>query len=236
MSRFGKGFLALLCGTLVIISGCGRTGAVVGRMSADIQPKPIIAKAGDTRSSEEIIEEATAKAATISELPRYQYPDKDSIQYEIYRYLIDGLGSQYDPADVCVPLAAIIAIDDSNNDDILIYGDFWIYNYDLDGDTLKTASGGNYPGVIHVKKNKDGYETLSFDVVEDGSGWDASAKKIFGKHYDDFMKIYSDNIAIENMRRQILADYVLENKLSINQYQDYGWDPVSLEFDEDTEG
>ena len=234
MGRFSKKLLALLCGTLVFASGCGISSAAIGAESSKAT-ETIIAKANDSRSTEEIIESATAKAATVSKLPGYVYPDKDSVLFEVYRYLIDGLGIQYDPADVCVPVVAAIAVDESNEDDILVYGDFWVYNYNLKDDTLETQSGGNYPGVIHLKKTKTGYEALSFDVCEDGTDFDESAKSLFGDHYDDFMKIYSDSVAIENMRRQILADYVLENKLNINQYQDYGWDPVSLEFDADSE-
>ena len=149
MSRFGRKLAALLCGTLVLASGCGSASAAVQNNASALGAETIIARSNDNRSAEEIIEEATAKSDTISQLPRYEYSDEDSPLFEVYRYLIDGLGGQYDPADVCVPVVAVIAEDDSNEEDILIYGDFWIYNYDLKGDTLETQSGGNYPGVIH---------------------------------------------------------------------------------------
>lgn len=235
MSRFGNKLLALSCVTLILVSGCGSASATSHGGDAAIKAETIIANANDNRTSEEILEEVTAKSATISQLPAYEYPDKDSPYFEIYRYLIDGIGSQYDPADVCIPVVAVIATDDSNDKDIKFYGDFLVYNYNLKGDTLETQSGGNYPGVIHLKKTDKGYEALSFDVCEDGSDFDKSAKELFGDHYDDFMIIYSDDVGIEAMRRQTIADYVLENKLSISQYQDYGWDPVSLEFDENSD-
>ncbi len=34
----------------------------------------------------------------------------------------------------------IFHTDYTNEDDVLLYGDFWIDNYKIDGDTLKTAA------------------------------------------------------------------------------------------------
>ena len=66
------------------------------------------------------------------------------------------------------------------------------------------------------------------EVAADGSDFDESAKKIFGKHYDEFVKVNSDDKTREETRAQIIANYVAANNLSITAYQDYGWDPVPL--------
>ena len=90
-------------------------------------------------------------------------------------------------------------------------------------------SGGNYPGVMHLTKDGDGYAVTSFDVVADGSDFEASAKELFGDSYDDFMAVYSDDEARAELRKTTVSDYVSMNDLEVTQYQDYGWDPIELD-------
>ena len=161
-------------------------------------------------------------------LPPYEYPGPEQFYYVVYKYVIDEFGKGYEKSDVSIPCILEAYVDESNKDDILFYGDFWVFNYDLEGDTLMNKSGGSYPGVMHLKNTEDGYAVTKVDVVEDGSRWDKSAKEIFGKHYDECMKLISDDKLREQTRAQIIANYVAANNLSITQYKDYGWDPVKL--------
>ena len=71
-------------------------------------------------------------------------------------YLVNEFGKHYVQGDVCIPCAYVIDKDESNADDILVWGDFWVFNYKLSGDTLKTVSGGAHPGLMHVQKTDDG--------------------------------------------------------------------------------
>ena len=66
------------------------------------------------------------------------------------------------------------------------------------------------------------------DIVEDGFGFKESAKKIFGENYDLFMKEGEDEKVREEIRTQIVANYVAANNLNITAIKDYGWDPVAL--------
>ena len=164
------------------------------------------------------------------ELPAYEYPGPESFYVVLYQYLIDTYAPDYPPAQVSIPCPIIVAEEDSDRDDIRVYGNFWLFNYDLEGDTLKNTSGGAYPGCMHLKfvDNAAGFEVTSMEVAADGSDFDESAKKIFGKHYDEFVKVNSDDKTREETRAQIIANYVAANNLSITAYQDYGWDPVPL--------
>ena len=168
------------------------------------------------------------KTSSEAALPAYEYPGPELFYSVVYKYMIDEFGPHYEPSDVGIPCPVIIAEDDSNKDDMLLYGNFWYFNYDLKGDTLENTSGGSYPGVMHVKSTDDGYEVTGMDIVADGSDFDESAKKIFGKYYDTFMKDGEDDELLEKTRAQIIANYVAANNLSIKAYQDYGWDPVTL--------
>ena len=161
-------------------------------------------------------------------LPAYDYPGPELFYSVLYSYMTDELSKGYPDCQVSIPCPVIIAEEETDKSDIRVYGNFWIFNYDLNGETLECASGGSYPGCIHIEDTDEGYKVTSMDVVEDGSGFTESAKKIFGKYYDSFMKDGEDEKLREETRAQIIANYVAANNLNITAYKDYGWDPVKL--------
>lgn len=176
-------------------------------------------------ASEETTENSSEESVN---LPAYEYPGPELFYSVLYKYINDEFAANYDSADVAIPIVNIIYEDESNKEDIKVYGDFWYMNYDLKGDTLECVSGGSYPGCIHLKNTDEGYEVTGMDIVEDGSNYLDSAKEIFGEHFDDFEKTSSDDKTREQIRAQIIANYVFANGLDIKAYQDYGWDPVTL--------
>ena len=141
----------------------------------------------------------------------------------IDRYLVDEIGKQYAKGEHCVPFHHIVAVDERNADDILIWGDFWVFNYNQVGDTLKCVSGGSHPGLMHVAQTENGFKVTAFEQVEDGSNFLPSAKKIFGDKYDAFQAINSDEKNREILRAEVLGNYVKNHGLSVTLYQDYGW-------------
>ncbi len=148
----------------------------------------------------------------------------------IERYLVKEIGSKYLEGEYCVPFQTVIAVDERNADDILVWGDFWVFNYNLDGDTLKTVSGGSHPGLMHIKQTDTGFEVTSFDQVEDGSKYLPTAKKIFGDKYNNFHAINSDEQRRERHRAEVLASYVKKHNIPATKYQDYGWPVKNLPF------
>ena len=143
-------------------------------------------------------------------------------------YLVNVIGKNYAEAEYCIPCPIIVSTDDGNKDDVLVWGDFWVFNYDVAGDTLKTVSGGSHPGLMHVKKTDNGFEVVGFDAVEDGAGNMESAKKIFGEHFDSFWEINSNQEKREDIRLHFIADYVKKHNLPVKMVQDYGWPAVAL--------
>ncbi len=179
---------------------------------------------GDENADESPLDERHVTGS----LPAYEYPGPELFYLTLYDYLGTHLmPSNYDD-EVSIPCPIIVYEDESNNDDIRVYGDFRIYSYYLDGDIMKTSSGGSFPGCVHLKSTDAGYEVTGMDLVEDGSGYTESARKIFGEHFDEFSKTISDSDATEKTRAQIVANYVAANNLSVTAIQDYGWDPQTL--------
>ena len=154
--------------------------------------------------------------------------DGDAIEQAVYAYLAEECSKSYDKADACIPTMNILGTEVAANDDVTVYGDFWVENYDIKGDTLECVSGGHYPGVMHLQKDGDAYTVTKFENPEDGSNFDSTAKKLFGSYYDTWVKVSSDDAARAELRTKTIANYVKENGLKVTQYQDYGWEPVAL--------
>ena len=146
----------------------------------------------------------------------------------IDRYLVEEIGKHYAQGEHCVPIHNVVAIDESNTEDILVWGDFWVFNYNQVGDTLKCVSGGNHPGLMHVRQTDNGFEVNSFDQVEDGSSNQQSAKRIFGDKYEAYQAINSNKEDREKLRAEGLATYVKKQGLSATTYEDYGWPAKQL--------
>ena len=62
----------------------------------------------------------------------------------------------------------------------------------------------------------------------DGAGNEASAKQIFGEHYDIYQNMHSNDDVREAVRQEQLQQYVKQHDLKVKCYQDYGWDAVEL--------
>ena len=169
--------------------------------------------------------EAAETEATEVDATAYGYGGDDPVEAAVYKYMAEVVSQNYDEADVHIPTVNIVHVDYTSADEILVYGDFWIENYNIEGDTLECVSGGNYPGVIHESKD---YAVTAFDTVADGEDFTASAEELFGEHYDNFMSVYSDSDARAELRKITVSDYVHFNNLTVTKYQDYGWDPVEL--------
>lgn len=146
----------------------------------------------------------------------------------VEQYMVQNIGTQYSQGDYCIPYSIVVAVSDANPQDILVWGDFWVENYNLEGDTLKTVSGGSHPGLMHVAKLADGYEVNAFDAVGDGSSFDPTAKAIFGDRYDAFIALQADDAEKDATRGQAIAAYVKANQIPAKFYQDFGWEAKEI--------
>ncbi len=175
---------------------------------------------GNKNAKEQVAEEPVQVEQVVS--------DVELCNKAVEDYLVNMIGKNYSEAEYCIPSPYVVSMDDGNMDDVLVWGDFWVFNYNMVGDTLKTVSGGSHPGLMHLKKTDKGMEVTSFEVVEDGAGNLESAKKIFGDQYEAFQEINSNQEKRESIRLQFIADYVKKNNLPVKMVQDYGWPAVEL--------
>ena len=172
----------------------------------------------------------TAPATDVNEASNEEVSKEQENTYlsAIDRYLVEEIGKHYAQGEHCVPIHNVVAIDESNAEDILVWGDFWVFNYNQVGDTLKCVSGGNHPGLMHVRQTDNGFEVNSFDQVEDGSNNLPSAERIFGDKYEAYQAINSNKEDREKLRAEGLATFVKKQGLSATTYEDYGWPAKQL--------
>lgn len=146
----------------------------------------------------------------------------------IERYFVNEIGKQYAEAEYCVPFYKIVSVDERDAENILVWGDLWLFNYNRSGDTLKTASGGNHAGLLHIRQTDTGFEVTGFDQVAEGAGNMRSAQQIFGDKYEAFHDFHSNEQKREQRRLEVLAEYVRKQNIPVSYVLDYGWPAIPL--------
>ena len=156
----------------------------------------------------------------------------------IENHLVNEIGSSYAHGELCIPAYSVINIEEpgepSDSTEVItatgikVWGDWWVFNYNIVDDTLKCVSGGSHPGMFQLGKEGDAYKVTAFDQVEDGSRNLPSAKRIFGDLYDDFHAINSNKETRDSIRLAMVAQYVQEHNIPVTMLQDFGWPAVAL--------
>ena len=153
---------------------------------------------------------------------------EQALRDAISDYLVKEIGVQYRQGELCIPTLMIVSAQEISVDQAWVWGDFWIWWYNQEGDTLMTVSGGNHSGLMTVRQQDGKFLVESFEQTVDGAGNDASARRIFRSHYDVYQNMHSSQDVREAVRREQLGEYVKNHNLKIKYYKDYGWDAVKL--------
>ena len=148
---------------------------------------------------------------------------EQAVRQAISDYLLREIAPYYLQGEICFP-ALLIA----HEEDSCVWGDFWVFWYNISGDTLKTVSGGSHPGKMTLTYANTQPQVVDFERVEDGSRFMPTAKRIFGDYLDIFMNMHSNESVREAVRREQLSEYVQHNGLNVHYYQDYGWEAKEL--------
>lgn len=160
---------------------------------------------------------------------------EEALRQAISKYLVSEIGSKYAQGDLCIPVLMIVATEEDDTNDangklsnLKCFGNFWVFNYNMVGDTLKTVSGGNHAGCMTMVKKDGALLVTAFEQTKDGAGNDASAKRIFGQHYDIYQNMHSNQDVREVVRQEQLQQYVQRHGLKVQYYQDYGREAVEI--------
>lgn len=159
------------------------------------------------------------------------YRKEESVRNAISDYLVKEIGAQYRQGEVCIPVSMIVAAEEDDATHARIWGDFWVYWYNVSDDTLKTVSGGNHSGCMSLSKQGETLAVTAFEQTEDGAGNDPSARRIFGRHYDVYQTMHSNQDVLESARKEAIRNYCSRNGLDVKYYQDFGWPAKALQAD-----
>ena len=155
---------------------------------------------------------------------------EQAVREAVSEYLVKEIGSHYTQGELCIPTLMMVASEDVDSAEARVWGDFWIYWYTLSGDTLKTVSGGNHSGCMTLRREQGTLQVTAFEQTTDGAGNEASARRIFGSHYDVYQNMHSNETIREAVRKEQLQDYVRLRHLNFKYYQDYGWPAVEIKY------
>ncbi len=161
------------------------------------------------------------------------YRQEQAVRDAIGDYLVREIGEHYlhDTArqELCVPTIMIVAANEVDSTTAHVWGDFWVDWYRPEGDTLKAISGGNHSGRMTLVQEEGKLRVTTFEQTVDGAGWEPSARRIFGPHYDIYQNIHSNQDIREANRNLQLRNYLRRHAISARYYQDYGWPAVEIE-------
>ena len=153
---------------------------------------------------------------------------EQQVREAIYDYLTREIGAHYLQGDLCIPMLMIVNEENGEDGSEYVWGDFWVFNYQIAGDTLKTVSGGSHPGKLTISEADGALYVSAFERVEDGAGNQPSAQRIFGTRYDVYQAIHANEKVREYVRAEQLRYYIRIHELNFHYYQDYGWPAVEL--------
>lgn len=153
---------------------------------------------------------------------------EQAVRQAVSGYLLREIAPSYRQGELCIPTLMMVY-----ETDTCVWGDFWIWWYDIAGDTLLTVSGGNHAGRMTLHYEDGRPQVTAFDQTVDGAGNEQSAIRIFGDHYDVFLNMHSNQDVREAVRREQLREYVQRDSLRVRCYKDYGRPAVALDGQEE---
>ena len=161
-----------------------------------------------------------------TELPEYEYTGKDLRIKAVFDETKKRSDEDKEEGLVTIPMLNIYKIVETKSG-AEVYANFWSETYYRYGSLLKNYSGGSYPGVMYLKKTKDGYRVTKTRYAEDGAYREKSIWKLCKGYPDVAVRMMKDSVT-QNQRKKVLQKYVSQNKLKIKAYKEYGWQYVNL--------
>ena len=158
----------------------------------------------------------------------FKYTGEDekikAITDDLNEYSVSLFGKQ---GAVEIPTPYISKVDDSDKNDIKVYGNFYIYGYEMYGTIFHNKNGSANPGCYHLKEDNGEYAVIKKEFAEDGSRNWSSLVEICGGDEDLAKSVYPDDDTIEKLRMEFAKMYAENNNLRLSGIKDYGW-PVIL--------
>lgn len=216
----------------LLLSGCVviQTENVAQSPNVSEEPTKTVTEAESAEAGEvEKVNHMTEREFSFDDRIDFKYTGSDKILEAITDHMVTEAKKFFGGQGALeIPTPYIVKTDDSNDNDVKVYGNFYIYGYELYGTIFHNKNGGSFPGCYHLKKESDGYSYIRHEIAEDGSKNYESLVKICGGDEDLAKAIFS--VANEEdaaTRIKYVKMYRDANNLRISGIKDYGW-PIIL--------
>ena len=169
-------------------------------------------------------------------LPPYAYTGDDPVEGAVANALAGDERAGFYKTEqgyATIPCPIIHRTEMTDDTHARVYGSFWILNYVKRGPVLFNISGGEYAGIMTLESTDGQWTVTAFEVAGDGDDYTADIERFAAgdKELEAAYFAAADLGAEANreIRTRFIREYVSANSLPVTAYQDYGWDPVSLE-------
>lgn len=170
-----------------------------------------------------------------SALPAYSFTGDDPVLAAVIRCMQEtDFGALVEEGGVLIPTPIIVRTEfNPEETEATVYGNFWVFTYVRNGKILERRSCGENPGVMKLEKKDGEWAVVSFDYMGDEDDYAASIRKYAGgdkgleEQYYLTTGVREDNF-VPQYQRAAVVNYVQENNLDIEAYQEPGQEPVPV--------
>ena len=176
--------------------------------------------------------------AESEDLPAYTWNGDDPVWGAVVKYFQEN-DFGYEPAEGGVLIPTPIVLKMEKNEDetkATVWGNFWIFTYSRNAENPKILDRGpcgENPGVLKLEKKDDEWAVVSADLMEDGDDYKEKISEYCAGDKDLEAQYYlttgsSDDSILDQYQRAAVVNYVVDNSLDIEAYQEPGWGSVNV--------
>lgn len=164
-----------------------------------------------------------------NELPQFMYVGTDPYIRAICEFFIIR-SAQKEPDFLYIPAPNILKIE-TVGEQIFVYGSIYDFWYTQEESILFCDSSSENTGRLSIELIDGMYQVTQFEEVGDGGDYVEDWKRLCGDDQELYESLFDRKPyekKREEIRKELIAQYVEKNNLEIIGYQDYGWEPVML--------
>ena len=168
-------------------------------------------------------------------LPADTWSGEDPVWAAVIAYMQEkDTGIETEEGGVLIPTPVIVKIDKNEAEtEATVYGNFWLFAYAKNGNILDMTACGENPGVIKLEKKDDKWTVVSAEFAGDGEAYMEDIKRFCNGDEELIQEYLRTTGAVEDSylpqyQRAAVIQYVEDNKLAIEAYQEPGADPVPV--------
>ena len=205
------------------------TAGGIDTVANNLGQAEVESKTSNENKDAEKVNHMTEREFSFDASKDFKYTGNDKILEVITSQMVTEANKYFGgQGAVEIPTPYVVKIDDTDASDVKVYGNFYIYGYELYGTIFHMKNGGAFPGCYHLKIDGDEYTYIKHEIAEDGSNNYESLLKICGGDEELTKAVF--NVANEEddaTRIKYVKMYRDANNLRISGIKDYGW-PVIL--------